>query len=249
MRIRQIALVARQLTPVEQQLCRLFGLEVAFRDPAVERYGLENAVIPVGHTFLEVVAPTREGTTAGRYLERREGDGGYMVILQTDDISDERRHIESLGVRVVERIDLDDAWGTHLHPKDVPGAILSVDAMDPPEEWRWAGPAWREHARTEVATAVTGVTIQSQNPDAVAERWSAVLRQPVEHDDGARLIRLEDTTVRFVPLEDRRGEGLSGIDVAVREPIALVARARDMKLLATQDSVVVGGVRFRLFRA
>ena len=40
------------------------------------------------------------------------------------------------------RSDHADMAGTHLHPKDVPGAIVSLDWADPPESWRWAGPAW-----------------------------------------------------------------------------------------------------------
>ena len=84
-RMRQICLVARSLAPVVDELRAGLGLEVCHRDPGVGKYGLENALFPVGDGFLEVVAPVREGTTAGRYLERRGGDGGYMVILQCDD--------------------------------------------------------------------------------------------------------------------------------------------------------------------
>src|SRR6185437_8780205 len=62
LRLRQIALVARQLAPVVDR--DVFGLEVAYRDPGVEAFGLENAVLPVGNQFLEVVAPIREGTAA-----------------------------------------------------------------------------------------------------------------------------------------------------------------------------------------
>ncbi len=44
----------------------------------------------VGHrlndTFLEVVSPVTAGTTAGRLLEKRGVDGGYMIILQTDSV-------------------------------------------------------------------------------------------------------------------------------------------------------------------
>ena len=72
MHIRQVALVARDLEPVVADLCAVFGLEVAFRDPGVGEFGLHNAVMPVGTTFLEVVSPVREGTTAGRFLEKRE---------------------------------------------------------------------------------------------------------------------------------------------------------------------------------
>src|SRR5213082_3757773 len=130
LRLRQIALVARQLAPVVDDLRELFGLAVAYRDPSVEAFGLENAVLPVGNQFLEVVAPIREGTAGGRYLERRGGDGGYMVILQCDDLNGERRRVNDLGVRTVWSVDLPDMRGTHLHPADVGGAILSLDWAD-----------------------------------------------------------------------------------------------------------------------
>lgn len=85
LRVRQIALIARELAPVVDDIREVFGLEVAYRDPQVAAFGLENTVFPVGNQFLEVVAPTREGTAGGRYLDRRNGDGGYMVICQCDD--------------------------------------------------------------------------------------------------------------------------------------------------------------------
>ena len=87
LRMRQICLVARELAPVVDEFRAALGLEVCHRDPGVGKYGLENALFPIGHNFLEVVAPVREGTTAGRYLDRRGGDGGYMVITQCDDLA------------------------------------------------------------------------------------------------------------------------------------------------------------------
>ena len=77
LRLRQICLVARELDPVTDDLCAVFGVKICHRDPEVGQFGLHNALMPFGSSFVEVVAPTREGTTAGRYLERRHGDGGY----------------------------------------------------------------------------------------------------------------------------------------------------------------------------
>src|SRR5262245_66578243 len=82
-RLRQVALVAAELEPAVDSLCDVLGLEVAYHDPGVEVFGLRNAVMPVGDTFLEVVAPDRPGTTAGRLLDQRGGDGGYMVIVRS----------------------------------------------------------------------------------------------------------------------------------------------------------------------
>ena len=76
MRLRQVVLVARDLEPVERDLCGVLGLEVCFRDPNVGVFGLKNAVMPVGDTFLEVVCPLTSEATAARYLDRRGGDGG-----------------------------------------------------------------------------------------------------------------------------------------------------------------------------
>jgi len=66
MRLRQVALVARELDPVVADLTAVLGIEVAFHDPGVAEFGLRNAVMPVGDTFLEVVSPVQENTTAGR---------------------------------------------------------------------------------------------------------------------------------------------------------------------------------------
>ena len=38
-------------------------------------FGLGNAVIPIGKDFLEVVSPVQEDTTAGRFIDKRNGDG------------------------------------------------------------------------------------------------------------------------------------------------------------------------------
>ncbi|MBJ7409333.1 MAG: VOC family protein, partial [Phenylobacterium sp.] len=99
MRLRQIALVGQDLEAARAEIVDVLGLGAAYADPGVGKYGLHNAVWPVGDTFLEVVSPTREGTTAGRLLEKRQGDGGYMVILQTDDLAGARARVAEKGVR------------------------------------------------------------------------------------------------------------------------------------------------------
>ncbi|MBT7756607.1 MAG: hypothetical protein HN732_04725, partial [Rhodospirillaceae bacterium] len=68
LRLRQICLVAHELAPAVDDLCEVLGLATCHHDPAVGAYGLENALLPVGTNFLEVVAPTESGTAGGRYL-------------------------------------------------------------------------------------------------------------------------------------------------------------------------------------
>jgi len=214
-RIRQIALVARDLDPVVQSLCARLGIDVGHRDPDVAFFGLHNAVMPVGSTFLEVVSPMREGTSAGRLLERREGDGGYMVMLQTDSLERDRARFARLGVREVFDVAEEDIAEVHLHPKDVGGAIVSLSEPRPADAWRWAGPGWRDHVRTEIVTGICAAELQDPNPAELAERWSRVLdRAALPAEEGTFEIALDGgSSVRFVPDRDGRGSGLGGFDV------------------------------------
>ena len=62
LRLRQICLVAPHLADAERVIADVLGLTVCYRDPNVGKYGLENALWPVGDMFLEVVAPTKPET-------------------------------------------------------------------------------------------------------------------------------------------------------------------------------------------
>ena len=55
-RLRQIALVAEDLDPTVALLCEALGAEVVERDDGVASFGLHNALIQIGDTFLEVVS-------------------------------------------------------------------------------------------------------------------------------------------------------------------------------------------------
>lgn len=200
-RLRQVALVARDLEPAVDELCDRLGLTVCFRDPGVAEFGLHNALMVVGDQFLEVVSPTAEGTTAGRLLDRRRGDGGYMVIHEVDDLDTRVAHLRDHDVRIVWQIDLDDIRGRHLHPRDVGGAIVSIDQPEPPGSWRWGGPDWVAHRDNSVVTSIAGVTVSADHPEAMAERW--------------RRLGL-DTSVRFVRAGPR-GEGVDGIDLVATD--------------------------------
>ena len=246
MRLRQVVLVAAELEPSAELLRELFGLGAGYRDPGVGEFGLENIVFALGDTFLEIVSPAAADTAAGRYLERRGGDGGYMVILQVDDMADVRRHLSEIGVRVVWTSDHDDIQGTHLHPRDVGGAILSLDQATPPASWRWAGPKWPEEGARANATAVTGVEIQSETPAALAARWGEVLRLEPEPRDAGFRIALEGAEIRFVDARDGRGEGVCGFDVAIGDRGGFERAALALGVAIEDAGIECCGVRFAL---
>jgi hypothetical protein len=249
MRLRQIALVGKDLDAAKAEIVDVLGLGADYPDPGVGKYGLRNAVWPVGDTFLEVVSPKAEGTTAGRLLEKRGGDGGYMVILQCDDIDAARTRVKEKGVRIVDQFDGQGVAFTHLHPRDVGAAILSIDWMEPKARWEWGGPHWQENVRTDVSTGIVGAELQGNDPEAMAQRWAEVLGTSYALDGDQYRVPLEGGELRFVGVKDGRGEGLRAFDVAVRDPEAVRARARTRGKLEPSGEVTLCGTQVRLVAA
>lgn len=212
MRLRQVALVTDRLAPTVDEVRDTLGLGAPFRDPGVEIFGLENAVLPIGDTFLEILAPLRPDCAGARHLARRGGPGGYMAIVQTDDLAAARRRVGDAGARIVFDYALDDVATLHLHPRDTGGALLSIDAAVPAASWRWAGPGWEERVDRRVVDAILGIEIECDDPAAVAARWSVLLARPVTVGaDASHEIVLDGSFVRFVGSRDARGDGIHTI--------------------------------------
>src|SRR5947209_2971668 len=163
-RLRQAVIAARDLDAVAGQLRSKLGLGEPYRDPAVERFGLRNAVFALEDTFLEVVSPIRSDAPAARLLERRGGDTGYMLMFQVEDLSAARERARAAEVREVFDVSLDGMAEVHLHPGDMRGAIVSLSCPQPEDAWVWGGPDW--NART-APYRLTGATITVTQPVTV----------------------------------------------------------------------------------
>jgi Glyoxalase-like domain len=185
LRFRQAVLAARDLDAAVGELRDSLPLGEPYADPGVAYFGLRNAVMPLGDTFVEVVSPVEDGTAAGRFLDRR-GDGAYMAMFQLDDLTGARARAAALGIREVWSIELDDITAVHLHPADIGAAIVSLDRPVPPESWRWAGP-WQPHGEART----TGITLSARDPDALGGRWREVLGS-LDLDDGRVEVRQGD---------------------------------------------------------
>jgi hypothetical protein len=232
-RLRQAVLVAAELEPVERALRDALGLDEPYRDPGVAEFGIVNAVFALDDCFLEVIAPERDGTAAGRYLDRH-GDGGYMAIFDLEDLEAARARVADAGIRVIWRIDLPDISGTHLHPADLGGAIVSLDRSDPYGSWRWGGPRWIGQIDHGAPGRLRGITVAVPDPAATAARWARVLGVALP-DAGELLLRLDgDGEVRFVATADEQAEGI--IEIVLADVPALADRP---------DGVAIGGVKLR----
>jgi hypothetical protein len=253
-RLRQICLVAEKLAPVIDDFKAIFAVDVCFEDPAVATFGLENSLMPIGGNFLEVVAPIKENTAAGRYLKRRNGDGGYMVICQCDTHETQlarKARAAALNVRIAWEHEGKAFHGMQLHPADTGGAFFEIDwdAKGEPEgHWTPAGGSeWISRMYTDVVKHYSAVELQSADPRGLADRWSSIAEIPLRRDSRGHFeMPLENASVRFVEATDGRGEGLGGVDIAVpdRTRVLTAAAARGCKV--SDDQVMICGVRFNL---
>jgi hypothetical protein len=215
-RLRQAVLAAGDLDAVAGQLRQTLALGEPFRDPGVAMFGLANTVFALGDCFLEVVSPTQAETAAGRYLQRHGGDAGYMLIFDLEDLEPARGRAGEMGIRTIWQMDLPDISGTHLHPADMAGAIVSIDSSRPYGSWRWGGPEWIGTTGSGAPGRLAGVTVAVADPEATAARWGAVLGVPVEQAERP-LLRLDGSEVAFERAPDARQEGLTEITVELPE--------------------------------
>ncbi len=251
--LRQICLVARELEPVLEDLTDILGINRCYVDPGVGVFGLENTLMPIGRNFLEVVAPVQENTAGGRYLDRRNGDGGYMVITQADSRESQqqvRQNALDNGVRVAHESQRGDWNMCQLHPGDLIASFFEIESdgyNDFQGYWNpVGGTGWEDKVKQDVTVDYRGVELQSKDPVALAELWGKVAGLPVERRGADLAMEFNNATIRFVEEKDGRGPGLGGLDIAVVNRQHVLERAAARGCYVSDEQVNICGVRWYL---
>jgi len=248
LRLRQICLVAPSLEPVIADIAAIMGLGVSYRDGNVAKYGLENALLPVDTILLEVVAPFREGTAAGRFIDKTGGRGGYMAIFCCDDPDARGKHANAMGVRTANVISHAPYRGVQLHPRDCRAVFIELNHTDGSDDvlgvYPPAGPDWQKFIRKDVTQALTGVEMQSPDPRGLAEHWGKIIGLAVSNnDDNVPELKLPNASFRFVKGES---EIMSGLDFRVGNVAAVCAAAGARGYKVSGNEFLICGVTFKL---
>ena len=247
-RLRQICLVAPRLEPVIADIAGIMGLAVCYRDGNVEKYGLVNALLPVDTILLEVVSPFREGTAAGRFIEKTGGRGGYMAIFCCDDPDARAKAANAIGVCTANVITHAPYHGVQLHPRDCRAAFIEFNHTDGSDDvlgaYPPAGPDWQKFIRKDVTVALTGVEMQSADPAGLAEHWGRILGVPVSRGQGGAVeLKLPNASFRFVKGD---AEIMAGLDFRVADVDGVCEAARARGYDISGNEFLLGGVVFRL---
>ncbi len=247
MRLRQLVIATSEMDLLADSICDLFELKRTFSDPELIVFGLQNVLIPLGDTFLELVTPVKENTSAERFLRKRGGDGGYMVIVDSVDLEKERKRLETVEMDIVwhENRNTDGIHGQslHLHPKQVGGAILSIDNMNPPSSWLWAGSEWEENINKSLVSHLSGVNICSPHPDNLLSNWEKALGKKRSIDGTS--IDLAGSNINFVMNTESQSEHVSAFQIhTVKKPY--IEKRAVSRGFFTNNNIQLGGVDFIL---
>ena len=205
MRLRQIAIASYNLNKAERIINEELKVEVAYRDEEVERYGLNNIVFPIGGEFLEVVSPYISETTAGRFIDKKNGPAGYMVIFQCENSIERRKFIESMGIRSLNAFENKGKFiNNQFHPKDLPGALLEIDSVpntnytEKYADWPPAGENWKKKIHEDYVKGIIGATIAAEDPKKLSILWSEVLDSELTFEDNCHTVLCENANITFV---------------------------------------------------
>jgi hypothetical protein len=248
LRLRQICLVAPHLEPAISDIAAIMGLSVCYCDGNVAKYGLENALLPVDTILLEVVAPFQAGTAAGRFLQKTGGRGGYMAIFCCDDPDARGKQANAIGVRTANVITHAPYRGVQLHPRDCRAAFIEFNHTDGSDDifgpYPPAGPDWQKSIRKDVTQALTGVEMQSPEPEALAEHWGRIIGIPVSRNAGGEPeLKLPNAGFVFV---NGKSDLMSGLTFKVGNVGAVLEAAKSKGCAVAGDGFDLCGVIFRL---
>ena len=247
MRLRQLVIATSEIDLLADSICDLFELRKTFSDPELLVFGLENVLIPLGDTFIELVTPVKENTSAERFIKKRGGDGGYMVIVDSIDLEKERKRLESAEMDIVwyenRKTSGIHAQSLHLHPKQVGGAILSIDNMYPTSSWLWAGTEWEKDINRALVSHICGVNICSTNPDMLLSNWEKALGK--KRSNECNSIGLAGSNINFVMNTQSQSAHVSAFQIHTLKKSNIEKRALS-KGFVTNNNIHLGGVDFLL---
>jgi catechol 2,3-dioxygenase-like lactoylglutathione lyase family enzyme len=251
LRLRQVCLVAPELEAAVEDIGAIFGLEVCHRSAGVEEFGLTNALFAAGTSFIEVVAPFREGTAAGRFLDRSQGRGGYMAIFDSPDPDAYLAHAASIGVRAIFEIDRPGAYRCiQFHPRDCRATMLDIERTYGGESltgpWLPAGPSWQEHADARTTRGITAIEAVSPRPDDLAAHWSSILQRPVDRARDHLTIRVDGPGVRIAANARDDRELLDAVVIDVVDQAQVMAAATRRGKASGPGAIDLCGMTFRL---
>ncbi|NNC40315.1 MAG: methylmalonyl-CoA epimerase [Acidimicrobiia bacterium] len=127
MNLDHIAIAVADLDEAIGEYRRQYGVEPLYRE-VVEEQGVEEAMIPVGGSFIQLLQPLSHETPVGRFVNKN-GPGLHHVAYAVPSIEDALAHLNGEGVRLIDDVPRTGGRGAKIafvHPKELAGTLIEL---------------------------------------------------------------------------------------------------------------------------
>jgi methylmalonyl-CoA epimerase len=125
--IDHVAIAVHDLDAAVAWYSEVFGAEVEHRE-RVDSDGVEEAMVRVADSYVQLLTPTRADSPVARYLERR-GEGIHHVAYRVADCAVALEAVKGAGGRVVDESPRPGSRGTtvaFVHPEAAFGTLIEL---------------------------------------------------------------------------------------------------------------------------
>ncbi len=125
--IDHVAIAVRDLEAAVAYYRDVFGAEVEHRE-LVDSDGVEEALLRVAESYVQLLTPTRDTSPVHAYLEKR-GEGIHHVAYRVADCAEALQAVKDAGGRVIDERPRPGSRGTtvaFVHPKGAFGTLIEL---------------------------------------------------------------------------------------------------------------------------
>lgn len=125
--IDHVAIAVEDLDAAVAYYAHTFGAEVVHRE-RVDSDGVEEALVQVADSFVQLLTPTSEDSPVARYLAQR-GEGLHHIGYRVADCAAALASVKAHGGRVIDEAPRPGSRGTtvaFVHPKGAFGTLIEL---------------------------------------------------------------------------------------------------------------------------
>ncbi|HMC40545.1 MAG TPA: methylmalonyl-CoA epimerase [Acidimicrobiales bacterium] len=122
-----VAIAVNDLDAAIAWYAETFGAEVAHRE-TIERDGVEEALLSVAQSYVQLLSPIRDESTVARFLATK-GEGIHHVGYRVEDCAAALKQAVEAGARAIDAEPRPGSRGTtvaFLHPKTAFGTLIEL---------------------------------------------------------------------------------------------------------------------------
>jgi len=125
--IDHVAIAVNDLGAAIDYYRETFGAVVDHRE-VVESDGVEEALLKVADSYIQLLTPTRDDSPVAKYLEKK-GEGLHHIGYRVDDCGVALEAVKAQGGRVIDEAPRPGSRGTtvaFVHPKTAFGTLIEL---------------------------------------------------------------------------------------------------------------------------